>query len=178
MTMRPTPKPGVLTTAAALAGLLLATTGSADAQEAKPAAASTLRITAPWVRATPDGAKVGAGYMKIENTGKEADRLVGATLPQAGRVQIHEMSHEGGVMKMRELTKGLEIKPGAAAELTPSGFHIMFLDLKAGIKDGAPIKGTLQFEKAGTVEVEYRVEPLRKPAGGASGAGSGEHKHH
>lgn len=161
----------------AACGALMAT-ADVLAQEAKPAATTTVRVSAAWVRATPDGARVGAGYMKIENTGKDGDRLLGGTLPQAGRVQIHEMSQDGGVMRMRELAKGLEIKPGAAVELTPGGLHIMFLDLKEGLRDGAPVKGTLQFEKAGTVAVEYRVEPLRKPAGDApAGAAGGGHKH-
>ena len=73
----------------------------------------TLVIEAPWARATPGGAQVGGGYMKITNTGKEADRLIGGSLPIAGEVEVHEMAMAGDVMKMRRLADGLEIKPGA-----------------------------------------------------------------
>jgi periplasmic copper chaperone A len=69
---------------------------------------------------------------------------------------------------MRELAKGLEIAPGSKIELKPGGLHVMFLDLKSQVREGQPVRGTLVFEKAGTVEVEYRVAPIgaRAPAGG------------
>lgn len=124
-----------------------------------------LVIEAPWTRATPGGAKVGGAYLKITNTGTEPDRLIGGTLPLATAVEVHEMSMADGVMKMRKLDKGLEIKPGETVELKPGGFHIMFTGLKEGLKQGEPIKGTLQFEKAGSVEVEYRVAPIGAQSG-------------
>lgn len=135
--------------------------------------AGTLTIDTPWIRATPGGAKVAGGYMKIINEGKEADRLIGGTLPMAGRFEVHDMSVEGGVMKMRHLPKGLDIAPGTSVELKPGGYHVMFVDLKRGLKEGESVKGTLVFEKAGTVEVEYRVGPI---GGGAPKAGG--HSHH
>jgi copper(I)-binding protein len=122
-------------------------------------------IEAPWTRATPGGAKVGGAYLKITNTGTEPDRLIGGTLPVAAEVEVHEMSMTDGVMKMRKLDKGLEIKPGETVELKPGGFHIMFTGLKSGLKQGEPIKGTLQFEKSGSVEVEYRVAPIGAQSG-------------
>jgi copper(I)-binding protein len=124
-----------------------------------------LVIEAPWTRATPGGAKVGGAYLKITNTGTEPDRLIGGTLPVAAEVEVHEMSMTDGVMKMRKLDKGLEIKPGETVELKPGGFHIMFTGLKSGLKQGEPIKGTLQFEKSGSVEVEYRVAPIGAQSG-------------
>jgi periplasmic copper chaperone A len=130
-----------------------------------------LSIEAPWTRATPAGAKVGGGYMKITNTGKEPDRLVGGALPQAGRFEVHEMAVAGGVMTMRQLAAGLVIRPGETVELKPGSMHLMFMDLKEPLKTGMPLKGTLLFEKAGQVEVEYHVAPI--------GAGSmGDHTHH
>jgi len=120
----------------------------------------SLRIEAPWTRATPKGAQVGGGYLKITNTGKEADRLVGGSLPIAGRFEVHEMATVDGVMKMRHLPQGVEIKPGASVELKPGGYHLMFMQLKESLVAGKPIKGTLVFEKAGTVEVEYLVAPI------------------
>lgn len=126
-----------------------------------------LTIEAPWIRATPGGAKIAGGYMKITNSGKETDRLVGGTFPVAGRFEVHEMAMDGGVMKMRHLAKGLEIAPGASVELKPGGYHVMLMDLKQGLKEGETYKGTLMFEKAGKVEIEYKVGPV----GGAPKAG-------
>jgi periplasmic copper chaperone A len=136
--------------------------------------AGALTIEAPWIRATPGGAKIAGGYMKITNAGKETDRLTGGTLPVAGRFEVHEMSMDGGVMKMRHLSKGLEIKPGETVELKPGGFHVMFMDLKQGLKEGETYKGTLVFEKAGKIEVEYKVGPI---GGGAPAAGGHSHHH-
>jgi len=130
-----------------------------------------IAIDHPWIRATPKNAPVAGGYLKITNTGKEADRLIGGTAAFAGRFEIHEMSHEGGVMKMRALPKGVEIQPGETVELKPGSFHVMFMELKEPlVKDQKPRpKGTLVFEKAGTVEVEYAIE--------AVGGAPAEHKH-
>jgi copper(I)-binding protein len=127
-----------------------------------------LVIEAPWARATPGGARVGGGYLKITNTGAEPDRLIGGSLPIAAAVEVHEMSMSDGVMKMRKLEKGLEIKPGQTVELKPGRYHIMFTGLREGLKQGQPVKGTLQFEKAGSVEVEYRVAPIGAQSGNAS----------
>ena len=134
--------------------------------------AGSLTIEAPWSRATPGGAKVAGGYLKITNTGRETDRLTGGSLPRAGRVEIHEMAVADGVMRMRPLPAGLEIKPGETVELKPGGLHLMFMDLTAGLKSGENVKGTLVFEKAGTVEVTFRVAPA-----GSQGAGSGGDAH-
>jgi uncharacterized protein YcnI len=147
---------------------------------AKSAAAPTYRIgalvlDAPWIRATPGGAKVAGGYVKISNTGTEPDRLVGGTFPFAAEVEVHEMGMTDGVMKMRSLPNGLEIRPGASVDLKPGGYHLMFQKLQSPLKEGQTIKGTLVFEKAGTVEVEYRVMPIGSAGGGAGGGG---HSHH
>ena len=133
-----------------------------------------LVIEAPWTRATPGGAQVGGAYLKVTNTGAEADRLIGGSLPTAASVEVHEMSMTNGVMKMRKLEKGLEIKPGQTVELKPGGFHIMFMGLREGLKQGQPVKGTLVFEKAGSVEVEYVVAPI----GAQSGSAPQKHPQH
>ena len=133
--------------------------------------AGALVIEAPWSRATPGGAKTAGGYLKITNNGTAPDRLLRGTFAVAGSGQVHEMSMQGTVMKMRELDDGLEIKPGQTVELKPGGYHMMFMDLKEPLKAGQTIKGTLVFEKAGSVDVEYAVQPM-----GATGSGM-EHKH-
>jgi periplasmic copper chaperone A len=131
----------------------------------------SLIIEAPWSRATPKGAKVAGGYMKITNTGMSSDRLIGGNFPIAGRFEVHEMSTTGGIMRMRQLEKGLEIPPGATVELKPGGYHAMFMDMKRELQVGEVIKGTLIFEKAGTAAIEYKIAPV-----GAASAGG--HSHH
>ena len=78
-----------------------------------------LRVSNPFTRATPPGAKVAGAFMSIDNQGKEADRLVSASSPVAGMVEIHEMTMDGGIMKMRAV-KGIDLKPGATVELRPA----------------------------------------------------------
>jgi copper(I)-binding protein len=149
----------------AAASMLLA--GPAFAQHApRTYKVGALVIEAPWARATPAGAKVAAGYLKITNTGQQPDRLVGGTLPVAGGVEVHEMTMTDGIMRMRKLAQGLEIKPGQSVELKPGGYHLMFTGLKDGLKEKQAVKGTLVFEKAGSVEVEYQVAPIGAQSGG------------
>ena len=120
----------------------------------------SLDIQHPWSRATPKGASVAGGYMKITNTGTTPDRLVGGTNENSEKFEIHEMSMDGGVMKMRPLPNGIEIKPGQTVEFTPGSYHLMFVGLKQPFEKGKRVKGTLQFEKAGKVDVEYVVEGI------------------
>jgi copper(I)-binding protein len=131
-----------------------------------------LKIGHPWTRATPAGAKVGGGYLSVENNGGVADRLVSASATFAGRTEIHEMAVTNGVMTMRPLDKGVEIAPGTKLEFKPGGYHIMFMDLKQPIVQGTMPKATLTFEKAGTIEVELKVEPV-----GSRGSAEAGHKH-
>ena len=126
--------------------------------------AGGMQVTGAWARATPKGAQVGGGYFKITNQGSAPDRLLGGSSPVAGKFELHEMSMSGGVAKMRELTNGIEIKPGETIELKPGGTHVMFVGLKQPLERGKPFTATLQFEKAGKVEVEFRVEPIGAPA--------------
>jgi copper(I)-binding protein len=122
--------------------------------------AGSLEIKHPWARATPKGAAVAGGYLTIVNNGTVPDRLIGGAISAADRFEIHEMSMDNGVMKMRHLPKGLEIKPGETLELKPGSFHLMFMQLKQPFEKDQRIKGTLVFEKAGTVEVEYAIEAI------------------
>ncbi len=150
--------------------------GAQQTSDTRTYKAGDLIIEAPWSRATPGGSKVGAGFMKITNNGKVADRLIGGSAEVAKDFEVHEMSMSGDVMKMRRLAKGLEIKPGESVELKPSSYHIMFMGLARPLKVDETVKGTLVFERAGTVAIEYSVRPIgAQPAGGGQ---SGGHKHH
>jgi periplasmic copper chaperone A len=119
-----------------------------------------LEIDHPWSRATPKGARTAAGYMVIKNTGSTADHLIGGALTGTASAQVHETVKDGGLMKMRAVSGGLEIKPGETVELKPGSFHLMFTDLKAPLVKGQTVKGTLSFESAGTVDVEFSIEGI------------------
>lgn len=157
-----------------LAGSLCA--GSALAADVKVGA---LQLSAPWARATPKGAKVAGGYLKITNTGGEADRLIGGSTSAADRVEIHEMSMRDGIMRMRQLANGLEIKPGKTVDLTPGGLHVMFVNLKRPLPEGEHLKVTLVFAKAGKVEVDFFVAGIgaQNPGGRAGHSMPGGMKH-
>ena len=126
--------------------------------------AGGLQIGNPWARATPKGATVGAGYLTITNKGTEADRLIGGSAAAAARFEVHTTVMEKGVAKMRQVT-GLEIKPGETVELAPGGMHVMLMGLKQPLRQGQSVKGTLVFEKAGTVAIEFTVQGIGAPAG-------------
>ena len=135
--------------------------------------AGPIVIEAPWSRATPGGAKVASGYMRIINRGPEPDRLIGGTTTVAGRLEVHESSSVDGVARMTPLAGGLVIRPGESVELKPGGVHVMLADLKHPLKEGDVISGTLMFERAGTVSVQYRVGSI-----GAQGAAGADHHQH
>ena len=125
----------------------------------------SLKIGHPWARATPKGASVGGGYMKITNSGTAPDRLVGGSTDISGGFEVHEMKMEGGVMKMRPVANGIEIKPGQTVTLDPSGYHVMFVGLKDQLKQGDRFKATLQFAQAGKIEVDFAIEGIGAKTG-------------
>ena len=135
----------------------------------------TLVVDQPWTRATPGGAPVAGGYAVLRNTGTEPDRLLRITSPLAGRAEVHEMAMDGGVMTMRPLPQGLEIKPGETVALRPGGRHIMFMDLKVPFRQGEGIPVTLEFARAGKIELEFRVESIGAREPTVSGHDPGAH---
>lgn len=147
---------------------------------ALPAAAheykvGALEIEHPWTRATPPGAKVGGGYLTVVNGGGDDDRLVSATSPAAGRVEIHEMAVTDGVMVMRPLPEGLPVPAGETVALAPGGLHLMLIDLAAPLVEGERVPVELTFERAGTIAVELAVDRIgaRAPSD-AHGDGHGD----
>lgn len=152
--------------------VLAAAATPAAAQAAPVFERAGLRIEAPWSRATPGAVRVGAGYLRVTNTGTTPDRLLGGSTSVSDRLEVHEMSTANGVMSMRKLQDGLVIEPGKTVELRPGGLHMMFIGLHRALAEGETFKATLTFEKAGTVEIEFRV-------GGIGAAGpADEHRHH
>jgi len=128
----------------------------AAALVAAPALAQ-VKVENAWTRATPPGATTGAGYLKISSS--KGDRLIGASSPAAAKVELHVTQKRGDMMMMREV-KGYDIPAGGGFALAPAGAHLMLLDLKAPLKQGAKVPLTLRFQKAGDVKVELEVRPL------------------
>jgi copper(I)-binding protein len=156
-----------------LLAFVIALTGLSVAR-ADDVKAGDLVISQAWSRATPGGAKIGAGYLTIENKGAAADTLVGISGDIAGKIEVHEMTMNNGVMTMRPLEKGLTVDPGKTVTLAPGGYHLMMTDLKMPMKQGEKLPLTLEFEKAGKVAVMLDVEGVgAKGPGGTSGMGSG-----
>jgi copper(I)-binding protein len=137
--------------------------------------ALAIEIESPWARATPPGSTLSAAFLTVNNSAGEADRLLLASTPAAGRVEIHETRMDGDVMQMRQLEQGLGIAAGAAVELAPGGLHLMLLDLGAPLVAGESLPLTLQFEKAGEIVVEVTV---RAPGEQDAASGHDHHHHH
>jgi copper(I)-binding protein len=137
---------------------------------APTAALAQVEIESPWARATAPGARVGGGYMTIRNKGSAPDRLVGASSSAAARVELHVHLKEGEVMKMRQVP-AFEVPAKGAFGLKPGGAHLMFMEIKAPLKEGGKVPVKLKFEKAGEVSAEFHVGRL-----GGSGPPPAQHK--
>jgi periplasmic copper chaperone A len=124
---------------------------------ATPAAAQ-IRVEEAWMRATPPGAKIAAGYLTVRNAGA-ADRLISVSSPAAERVETHITVRDGDILRMREV-KGYDVPAGGTLELKPGGAHLMFVNIKAPMKEGTSVPGTLKFQRAGEVKLEFQVRPL------------------
>lgn len=135
------------------AGLVLAL--GAGLSAAQPA--TTIEVTQAYARATAPGQAAGGGYARIRNAGTAADRLVAVQADVSRTVELHNMSMDGDVMRMRQVD-GIELPAGQTVELKPGGLHLMFMGLKAPFKAGDTFPAVLKFEKAGEVKVTLQVE--------------------
>ena len=151
-----------------LASVLVTTSVIADNDEIK---LGSLKIEDAKARATVPAQKMSGGFMKIENKGG-ADKLLAASSSVSKTMELHTMSMEGNVMKMREI-KAIEIPANGKVELKSGGLHLMFIDLKEQLKPGSTIKVKLKFEKAGEVEVPFKV--MGHPAHGEPGHDHAKH---
>jgi copper(I)-binding protein len=164
--------PGWMSMASAIIGVTLLSCWLAAAPAgAEEVRAGDLVISQAWSRATPGGAKIGGGYLTIENKGSAPDRLIGGSAEIAGKVELHEMATSNGVMKMRPLDKGLAIDPGKTVRLAPGGSHLMLFDLKSPLKQGEQVPVTLEFEKAGKLKLSLDVQGVGAQAPGGADAG-------
>ena len=133
----------------------------------------SIHISSPWARATPKGAATGAAYLTITNKGAALDRMTCVSSDVSAQCQIHTMTMDKGVMQMRPVEGGLEIKPGETVTLKPAASHVMLVDLKRRLEQGKTVEATLQFEKAGTVKVEFPIAAIGAAAPGAPTGGGG-----
>lgn len=142
----------------ALAGLGLAMLATPIL--AQNVSAGPISVSKAWTRQTAPNQSVGGGFLTIRNVGKTDDRLLTASTPLAAEVQIHSMSMDKGVMKMRRVKEGITIPAGKSLELKPGGLHIMFIGLKKPFNLGDKIPVTLKFQRAGTVKVNFDVQSI------------------
>jgi copper(I)-binding protein len=168
-----TKRPALSSAIAALAMVSCFLAAPARAEDVK---AGDLLITQAWIRATPGGATIGGGYLTIENKGSTPDRLIGGSADVAGKVEVHEMTMNNGVMTMRPLDKGLAIEPGKTVKLAPGGYHLMMFDLKSPLKQGDKLPVTLEFEKAGKVSLSLDVQSVGAQGPAAAGSSDGQMK--
>lgn len=122
--------------------------------------AGNLLVDRPWSRQTAPGQKVGGGFLTIANKGKVEDRLISATSPVAAEVQIHTMSLDGGVMRMRPVQGGIAVPAGQNITLKPGGLHLMFIGLNQPLTAGESFPVTLRFQRQGAVKVNFRIMPV------------------
>ncbi|MFH5774505.1 copper chaperone PCu(A)C [Paracoccus sp. NGMCC 1.201697] len=144
---------------------------------ADPITQKGLTISDAYIRAMPPKAPVAGGFLNIRNDGAEADRLVSAHSPKSGEVQIHEMTMNGSVMKMRELPEGLPIPAGETVELKPGGYHLMFVEVPEPFAEGQTVEATLVFDKAGEVTLPFEVRALRSAPQAGQGHDTGHSGH-
>jgi copper(I)-binding protein len=131
------------------------------AETSTTAKLGTLEISDAYVRAMLPGQPVGGGYLVIRNTGSEGDRLVSASSPSSPAVEIHEMSMQGQIMKMRRLDGGIAVPAGQTVELKPGGLHLMFTKVATPFRQGDSVPLTLIFERSGKIELSLPVAGFR-----------------
>ena len=141
--------------------------------------AQSITVSNAWVRATVQGQKATGAFMTV--TSKENAKLIAASSPVAGVVEIHEMKMDKDVMKMAALPNGLDLPAGKAVDLKPGGYHIMLMDLKQPLSKDVGVSLTLTFQdSSGKNSQQVLQVPVSMQSPMGPGAGmhhSGEHKH-
>ena len=151
----------------AIAALFTVASGSLYAQN--------VDVKNAWVRASVQGQKATGAFMQL--TTSQPTTLVGVASPVAGVAEVHEMKMDGDVMRMRALPQGLPLPAGQPVALTPGGYHVMLMDLKATLPKDSTIPLTLTFKDAKGVESRVELKlPVATTARGGAAAPAG-HKH-
>ncbi|MYM87837.1 copper chaperone PCu(A)C [Rugamonas sp. FT82W] len=121
-------------------------------------------VSEAWVRGTVAAQKATGAFMTL--TSAQDSRLVGASSPAAGVVEVHEMKMAGDVMRMRQID-GLALPAGQPVQLSPGGYHLMMMQLKQPLANGEKIPLTLEFEDAHKVRSKVVVDAVVKPLNAA-----------
>ena len=132
--------------------------------------AQTVKVEDAWVRGTVAQQKATGAFMRL--TADKDARLVAASSPVAGVVEIHEMAMDNNVMKMRQIP-GLDLAAGRSMELKPGGYHVMLMDLKEQMKGDAVVPITLVFEDSAKKRFTQDIKAPVKALGGGMGGHDG-----
>ena len=138
---------------------------AASALLATPGAFAQTTVKDAWVRGTVAQQKSSGLFFSI--TSAKGGRLVSASSPVAGVAEIHEMSMQGDVMKMRALPEGLALPAGKPVQLSPGGYHVMLLDLKQPLKNGESVPLTLTVQDADGKQERIETTATVRPLSGA-----------
>ena len=133
-------------------------------RSAPAATRGSIEIHRPWARQAVRMPERAGGFCALANTGTQPDRLVAASSPAAGKIEIHAIKVVGGGISMCPREQGLTLPAGVTLTLQPRGYHLLLIDLAAPLIPGARLAVTLVFEKAGVIDVEFLVE-ARGPVG-------------
>ena len=151
---------------------MLAMTSAVAMLAAAPAAwaqrSGAIEVTQAQALPSTPGARNGGGFVALVNHGKADDKIVAASSPVCGHVELHTMSMENNIMRMREV-ENIPVPAGKTLRMQPgSGYHLMLMDLKAPLKVGETVPVTLKFASGASLEVQLKVEPRDKITGGAA----------
>ncbi len=154
---------------------------------AEDARSGGISVSAPWIRATPGGAKVAGAYLELRADPGTDDKLIAVQSPAAAVVEMHTHIEDKGVLRMRRVD-AIPVSGEKPVTLEPGGYHLMLMDLTSPLKEGESVEITLTFEKAGALKVKAAVAGIgaqtnpntatEKPSAGAGspsrgGSGSG-----
>jgi copper(I)-binding protein len=130
-------------------------------------AGAQVTVDQAWVRATAPGQPVAGAYLKIKSA--QAAALVAVRTPVTARAEIHEMKMEGGIMKMRPVTR-IELPAGKTVELRPGGYHLMLMNIAKPLRPGETVPITLVIEgadkKRQEIEINAEVRDMTAGMGG------------
>jgi copper(I)-binding protein len=165
---------------ACVAASLLGLAGHSPVLKASGFKVAGIEVQEPQATATSPGQPNGAIFIQaISNKAGKADRLVAARSAAATSMEVHNMTMDGGVMRMRQIP-GIDLPAGGKVLMhrgSKEGYHLMLMGLKRPLEVGQVIPVTLVFEKAGELEVKATVVDMRAKGHGSHQESSGMHKH-
>jgi copper(I)-binding protein len=151
---------------------VLASCGPSSAPDAAQAPVAAPAEGDAWARATPEGARVAGGYVTLRNDTEAPRRLVAAASPRAAHVELHTMTMDGDVMRMRKVD-GFDVPAKGALVLAPGGNHLMFIDIDRPFVAGETVPVTLTYADGATEELAFPVRTASASGGDSAHGGHG-----